>query len=209
MRVNLLTLRSSRRVLGVAGTAIAAVLALAAPAMAHTPIMLTSQDVVPWTSPLVVDGTDPVALFGELPHCASVRSAQFNMQAGQEINLSYGVPDEAPENQMPLSSMPTIVLIAPDYKVTVLRADTSQPTVPEDGFQFIFVNNYSATAEAGTYSLMVIGGCAPLRFVVSLGLDPGDFDGVDRGSVATFDQFISWYTTPVTGDATALGPRPR
>jgi hypothetical protein len=194
--MNLRLLRDGRRAVGVSAGAIGLVMALAAPAMAHTPVILDSHDLVPWTSPLILDGTDPVALFGVLPHCFSVRSAQFTMQAGQQINLSYGIPDEAPEDQLPRSSLPVMLLVAPDHTDTVLSPDTSVTITPEPGMPITLVRQYSAPAQAGIYSIVMLSGCAPERFVALLGEDPGDFDGVARGSVATPEQVAAWFSTP-------------
>lgn len=199
-----------RRVFGVAAGAIGLTVAMAAPAMAHTPIPLTARDVLPWTSPLIVDGTDPIAMFGVLPHCGSLRSAQFNMKAGQQVMVGYGVADEAPENELPASSLPVMFLIAPDGRVTELKPVTRQVISPDDtGFpmQLLLVSMYSAPAVTGTYSLVLAGGCPAARVVVALGSDPGDFDGVLRGSVATTDQLKTWYTTPPTAEPPWLSGR--
>jgi hypothetical protein len=196
LTMKLRLLRNGRRAMGVSAGAIGLIVALAAPAMAHTPVILDSHDVVPWTSPLILDGTDPVTLFGVLPHCFSVRSAQFKMQAGQQISLSYGIPDEAPESQLPQSSLPEMLLVAPDHSATVLSPNTRVTITPESGMPITLVRQYSATAEAGTYSIVMLSGCAPERFVAVLGMDPGDFDGVARGSVATPEQVADWFSTP-------------
>ncbi len=77
--------RSFRRTLTVAGTLVAAVVAFGTPAQAHEAMLLDRTDVVPWTAPLIVDGTDPVATFGVLPRAGAVRSFQLRLQAGQQL----------------------------------------------------------------------------------------------------------------------------
>jgi hypothetical protein len=201
-----LKLLRGRRLLGVAAAAIGLTAALATPAMAHTPILLTNRDALPWTSPLIVDGTDPVAMFGVLPRCPALRSAQFRMQAGEPILLACGIPDEVPENQLPASSLPDLILIAPDGGITVL-VPTIRQVISPDGLgvtmQLLLVGRYSAPAVTGTYSVMLVGGCPAARVVVALGSDPGDFDGVLRGNVATTDQLEMWYNTPPPTDPDA------
>lgn len=186
----------TRRNAAVGLAALGLVAGTAATASAHTPIILDRGDVLPWSSPLILDGTNPVALFGDLPHCGSVRAAQFEMKAGQTVLLAYGVPDEAPEDQLPAADLPDVVLIAPDGTGTVLTPQTSQVTPTEQGFDIDLVNMYQAPAEQGTYSILTVGGCTPVRFVVALGQDPGGFAGVLRGQVATDDQVQHWYDTP-------------
>jgi len=188
----------SRRALVVGACVLGLTLSSAAGAEAHTPIILDSSDVLPWTSPLILDGTNPMALYGVLPHCGSVRSAQFAMHAGQPLRLGYGIPDEAPENLLPTAELPDLLLVAPDGSVKLLTPVTAQPVQTEDGLKLLLVNMYGAAAEEGTYSLLVVGGCSPERFVVSIGIDPGGFAGVLRGSVATDEQVMQWYDTPPT-----------
>jgi hypothetical protein len=189
-----------RRAIMVGVCALGLALSSAATAEAHTPIILDRSDVLPWTSPLILDGTNPVALYGTLPHCLSVRSAQFDMHAGQPLRLGYGIPDEAPENQLSTSNLPDLVLLAPDGSAKVLTPVTSQPVETEDGLKLLLVNMYGTAAEEGTYSVLVVGGCTPERFVVSIGTDPGGFAGVLRGSVATDAQVMQWYDTPPARD---------
>lgn len=191
----------ARRVLAAGLAAFGMVLATAAAASAHTPIILDRHDVLPWNSPLILDGTNPVALYGVLPHCASIRSAQFDMKAGQTVTLGYGIPDEAPENALPTSQLPDALLVAPDGTLTVLTPKVAQPIKTEQGLILLLVNLYQAPAEQGTYSLLVVGGCAPERFVVALGQDPGPFNGVLRGTVATDDQVLHWYDTAPGADS--------
>lgn len=203
------------RIIGVAAGAIGLTLTFAAPALAHTPVMLRNGDQVPWASPLVVDGTDPVALFGVLDRCPSTRWARFNMQAGQEVKLAYGIPNQAPENQQSASQLPNVLLIAPDGSTTLITPTIRQPiTLTPDGvdisLNLILVGHYQAPAVTGTYSAMLVGGCPASRAVIALGADPdpgGAFDGVKFGSVATLGQLTWWNDTPPGEDLTAA-PRP-
>jgi hypothetical protein len=188
--------KSPARALAGAGIVLTALVAAAAPASAHTPVILSCRDVNPWTSPLVLNGTDPVALFGALPNRHSDRAAQFIMQSGDTINLALGMADEAPEDQLTMAQMPKVTLIAPDKQVTIIRATEEVPVSdPEIGLSVFFLTNYTAPAIQGTYSIIVTGR-APVRFFVALGLDPGTFHGVKRGQVATEAQVQQWFNTP-------------
>jgi hypothetical protein len=185
-------IRRGRRTLTVAGAAFAAVLVFAGQAQAHTPVLLDSTDVLPWKAPLVLDGTDPISLFGTLPQGGAVRSAQLRMQAGQALVVEYLIPDLAPENGLSTGHLPRMVIIAPDLAVTVLEPQTRNPDVNPG---FLRLNAYSATAVSGTYSL-VVSGAAPARFLVVTGIEGEPFDGIERGSRATREQIDEWFATP-------------
>ncbi|MFI1358248.1 hypothetical protein ACH4TV_32405 [Streptomyces sp. NPDC020898] len=181
-------------------TSVAAVslLAFTVPASAHAPVVLDACDTVPKTSPLIPVGTDPIAFFSVLPHAGAHRAAQFTMKAGEQLNVSYGIPDLAPENGLTTDRLPVVVLIAPDHSVTVLKPDIRVPQHNSHLNQdHLLLNNHSTTAVAGTYSLLAIGR-APSRILVGTGVEDSGFHGVLRGSLATVDQIQEWYSTPPT-----------
>lgn len=184
-----------RRAATVGGTALAASLGLALPASAHTPVMLDSTDVLPWISPLAQDGSDPIAFFGVLPNAGADRSFQFDMQAGQTVNITTLIPDLAPENQLSDALLPQVAVIDPNFNVTVLKPTMHlQVPIPELNENYVILNNYLAPAVPGRYSVVVYG-LAPARFNISIGTEGGDFDGIERGSVGTIQQIQQWYAT--------------
>jgi hypothetical protein len=185
-----------RRTLTACGLAIAAVLAFASPASAnHTPVQLDSGDVLPWNGPLILNGADPFFLFGVLPTAGAVRSAQMQMQAGQPLIVTLGVPDLAPENQLTTTQLPKVLLIAPDLSTTLLEPNVRIPLYADETEQdFLLLNIYQATAVSGTYSIVTIGG-APERFFVGTGIEGGPFNGIERATVASIDEVIAWYNT--------------
>jgi hypothetical protein len=184
-----------RRALAVGGMAVAAVVALAVPAAAHVPVVLDSTDVVPWKAPLVLDGTDPIALLGALPCAGAVRSAQLRLAAGQPLIVGYGIPDLAPENTVATSALPQVLIVAPNGSVTVVRPTTRTPFHnPDFNQDYLFLGSYQATAIAGTYSLLVTGGAAE-RFFVATGVESEEFHGISRGTVASDEQVAAWYAT--------------
>jgi hypothetical protein len=185
--------RRLRQLIGVGGTTLGAVLVLVSPALAHEPVLLDRTDVVPWVGPLLLDGTDPLNLIGTLPRAGAVRSAQFAMQAGQQVNVSLVIPDQAPENTLKASQLPRIFVISPTGDVTVVSATMRVPITPE-GRSLLVLSTYSAPAEQGTYSL-VVSGAAPSRFLVSMGQEGGTFGGIKRGGLASEEQFDEWYAT--------------
>lgn len=195
-----LTGRSPLRLLTTAATTAMVTIAIAMPASAHTPVELTRGDVLPWQGPLIVDGENPVMLFGDLPHTDAVRSAQLHMQAGQHLIVSLSIPDEAPENAMSNDQLPTVYVVSPTFKIVQLTPSTRVPITTETGLHFLSLAAYSGTAEAGDYSIVVVAH-TPSRFIVGTGVEGEPFEGVERGSVATQDEVTQWYDTPVAVNA--------
>lgn len=185
---------SIRRSLTVGVTAIAAVLAAAVPAVAHEAVRLDESDVIPFVAPLAVDGTDAINFFGVLPHGGAVRSAQFNMQAGQQVNLALIVPDLAPENTLATRDLPRVYLWAPNGTITPLTATERVPFTVGHGMNLLRLLSYTAPASSGTYSI-ITSGRAPARFMVSIGEEGSVFDGIERGTVATEEDLGNWYNT--------------
>lgn len=187
--------RGIRRTLTVVGAAAAAVAVFAAGAQAHVPVLLDSRDVLPWKAPLIIDGTDGVVLYGTLPKAGAVRSAQLRLQDGQTINITYGIPDLAPENGLSTAKLPRVLVVGPHGTVTVLSPQMreSRPN-PELDQNYLLLRNYTAPAVSGTYSILVIG-AAPSRFLVVTGVESEEFDGILRGSPATDEQLADWYNT--------------
>jgi hypothetical protein len=189
--------RNFRRISTIAGTAVAAVMALAAPAQAHEPVLLDQTDVVPWTAPLIVDGTDPVATFGVLPRAHAVRSFQLDLRAGQRLVAEYLIPDLAPENALSTADLPRVAIFAPNCTITLLSPNIREPHAnPDPPQNYLVLRRFDAPAVDGTYSIVVTGR-APARFIVATGDDSSEvFHGILRGSVATDEQLVRWYDTP-------------
>lgn len=193
MRISLS--RGLRRTVTVAGTTVAAVLALALPASAHTPVLLDETDVIPMLAPLSVNGDDPISWYGTLPHPGAIRSYQFDSTAERPLNIELLIPDLAPENTLSTAAIPRILVIAPNARVTVISPSIREVVpIPEIDQQYLRVSAYTGPAVAGRYTV-VITGLAPARFNISTGHHGVDFHGIQRGEVATFEQIIDWYNT--------------
>lgn len=189
-------IRGIRRLPVIAGMAVALLISGAASAWAHTPVMLTNGDRVPWVGPLALDGADPIAFFGALPQPHQDRAFQFRMQAGEAITIINLIPDEIPENTLAAQDLPVVTLVTPDNKVVVIKPDVRVPIpIAELNENYIMLDFYTATAITGTYSVIVTG-AAPARFNISIGTEGGGFHGIERGTVASDAQIETWYATP-------------
>lgn len=185
-----------RRGLTLASSTTAAVLALALPASAHTPVMLDETDTVPWTSPRAVDGNAPMSFYGTLPNSTSWRSFQFTItDTAPGIEVNTFIPDLAPENTYAANDLPTVIVLTPDYKVITVRATMRIPVpIEEINQNYLLVGQYSGPAVAGTYSVVVVG-AQPARFNISTGHEGLPEAGVVNGEEATFEQIQQWYAT--------------
>lgn len=194
--------RSVRRWVTTAVSAAAAI-TFAIPAAAHEPVLLDSCDALPQTGPLVPVGTDPIGFFGVLPHLGSDRAVQVTMQAGQTLNVGYGIPDLTPENTLAAGSLPIVLIIAPNGRTSFLQPDIRVALHnPDFNQDYLFLNNYSTTAVSGTYSIIMVGR-APERIFMATGVEDSGFHGIERGTLATDDQINEWYTTPPTAPQAA------
>jgi hypothetical protein len=179
----------------VLAAAAAATIACAVPAAAHAPVEITSAGAVPWTGPLILDGQDATMLFGTLPHAGSLRGAQLHMTAGEQLSVALAIPDEAPENGLSGNRLPTVLVVSPHGKVTVIPLTVRIPITTETGQNLVILGNTTGAAEPGDYSVEIIG-AAPERFAVATGVESEDpFTGVSRGSVASDEEVAAWYAT--------------
>lgn len=176
------------------GTTVATVLALAAPAAAHAEVLLDETDKDPSVAPLAIDGTDAITFFGVIEGRGDMRAFQFNMQAGQQLHLTLGIPNLAPENTYATEDLPRVCLRAPDGTILMLTPAIRVPfTNPESGMNFLFLRDYTATAITGTYSVMVMAR-KPARFITAIGQEGSVFE-IQRGTLATHEEIEEWYAT--------------
>jgi hypothetical protein len=189
-------IRNRFRSIAAVAAAVLTTIAVAIPASAHTPVQLDSGDVLPWRGPLILDGENPVMLFGTLPHAGAVRSGQLKMTAGQHLIVNLAIPNEAPENALPTTKLPEVFVVSPKGSVVEIKATMRVPIQTEGGQNLLLLGNYTGTAIAGDYSIIVTG-CAAERFATASGIEGDDaFAGVQRGRVATDDEVATWYATP-------------
>ncbi|MFF0018030.1 hypothetical protein [Streptomyces sp. NPDC005374] len=188
--------RTPNRLFTAAAVAAASLIACTVPAAAHTPVEITSAAVRPWQGPLILDGQNPVMLFGTLPHPGSLRGAQLHMTAGQQLSVALAIPDKAPENQLATDRLPKVVVVAPGGKVTVVQVTVRIPITTESGQNLLVLGNTTAVALTGDYSIAVVGAAAE-RFALATGVEGDEpFIGVARGTVATDAAVAAWYATP-------------
>jgi hypothetical protein len=185
-----------RRVLTVVGTSTAAVLALALPAAAHTPIILDGSDVVPWTAPRLYNGDSNASFFGSVPNDRSWRTYQFTISdTTRGLDIATLVPDLAPENTYDADDLPTVLVITPDYKVITIKAtERTVLPVPALGHTYLKVAHHTGPSVAGTYSVL-IGAGGPARFQISHGHHGVDWAGIEDAVPASLDQIQQWYNT--------------
>lgn len=185
-----------RRVLTVVGSSTAAVLALALPAAAHTPIILDDSDVVPWTAPRLYNGDSNASFFGSVPDDRSWRTYQFTIaDTTRGLDIATLVPDLAPENAYSAADLPTVLVITPDYRVITIKA-TQRSVVSNAtlGHTYLKVAHYTGPSVPGTYSVLIHAD-APARFQISHGHHGVDWAGIEDAEPASREQVQQWYDT--------------
>ncbi|MFC4059084.1 hypothetical protein ACFOWE_12305 [Planomonospora corallina] len=190
-----------RRVVTVAVTA-ALALAVALPAWAHRPVILTKDD-TPGNGPRVTAGEVSFAFYGWLNRPSDTRSFTLTLAAGRRFHLEAFVPDLVPERAIPRQELPRITVLSPDGRETRVPADLYERFHEEHaGTRLIRYARLDRTAEAGTYRVVVTGTRAQ-RFVVATGQSERE-GGLENGAVATVRDVVHWYRTPAPYDPAGL-----
>ncbi|MFZ2174800.1 MAG: hypothetical protein WAW17_12360 [Rhodococcus sp. (in: high G+C Gram-positive bacteria)] len=190
---------AARRALA-AAVATQALVGAAAPAAAHTPVLLgpdaTAQALD--TSPLAPTGTTSFAFYTRTGSVGETRAVRIQLGAGQPFHAELLIPDLAPENGLPAPDLPRLSIISPDGQITALDNTERTPFFePFTQTSYLTLTDTSAPAQAGTYALVVTG-AAPARFVIATG-DTEEFDAPLVGATAATPLDVqNWYRTPPT-----------
>lgn len=186
-----------RRILTVVASALALV-GLAAPAAAHTPVLLGSDDTVDAldTSPLAPIGTVSFAFYGRTSAVGDTRAVRIQLSGGEPFHAQLLIPDLAPENEVPVPQLPRLSILGPDGAVTTLDNTARAPFFePFTQTSYLTLADTASAAQAGTYTLVATGS-APARFVIATG-DTEQFGApLVNATAATPADVQTWYRTP-------------
>jgi hypothetical protein len=171
--------------------ALAATVAMAAPASAHQPVFLDERDPWPESGPLLVDGTISFAAYGTIDKPGATRGLSFNLKAGQPLLVELLIPDQTPETGR---EFPHITVLDPDgvpTDPTVTLGDRFDEPFSKTSYRRIAKVESIAT-KSGVWGAVVTG-AMPARFTLVVGQREtrGEVDRNDGvGSLAT------WWSTP-------------
>ncbi|MFE5704228.1 hypothetical protein [Rhodococcus koreensis] len=189
------------RALTIAVTALT-LIAVAAPAAAHTPVLLGPDDTAQTldNSPLAPTGTTSFAFYTRTEAVGDTRAVRIQLTQGQPFHAQLLIPDLAPETALAAPQLPRLSIISPDGQLTALD-NTGRTSFFEPFTQtsYLTLTDTAAPAQAGTYALIGTG-AAPARFVIAT----GDTEQVDAplvgATIATTADVQNWYRTPPTPD---------
>lgn len=190
--------RRTSRLVAAAFAGLAAVVALAAPAHAHLPVMLTEANTVSAikNSPYLPDGTVSFAFYGWLDRPAQTRAVRLHLRAGQEFKAQILIPDLAPENTFARHRLPTMTIVCPGGGI--VRVPSTQRVSfaePYTGTNYLIIGETVHVAKAGTYAVIASGRSAT-RFVLATGSVEQRTGAIDNASIGSVDDVRYWYATP-------------
>jgi hypothetical protein len=171
--------------------ALAATVAMAAPASAHQPVFLDERDPWPESGPLLIDGTISFAAYGTIDKPGATRGLSFNLKAGQPLLVELLIPDQTPETGREL---PHITVLDPDgvpTDPTVTLGERFDESFSKTSYRRIAKVESTAT-KSGVWGAVVTG-AVPARFTLVVGQREtrGEVERNDGvGSLAT------WWSTP-------------
>jgi len=155
------------------------VLIAAPPASAHQPVRLTSADRTPARGPLLVDGTVSFAVYATV-RSGTTRAFRVGLRQGQRLEVQLLIPDRAPANRLSENQLPTVTVIDPSGRRTVMTTDERTPFYePYSGTSYLYLARLSQPARTGTYRVIVSGRSAT-KVPVVVGVGYREVPGVVR-----------------------------
>lgn len=169
-----------RRLLVAAAAALSAtLLALAPPAHAHQPVVLTAADTTPSRGPLLVDGTVSFAVYTQV-RTGTTRGFRVGMRKGDRLEIQLLIPDEPPANRLTAAQLPVVRVIAPDGTRQRLAITERTPFFePYTGTDYLYLARLTETADAGTYRVVVTG-ASTVEVPVVIGVGYREVPGIVR-----------------------------
>ena len=139
------------------GAVACAGLAMAPPAAAHQPVRLTSADRTPSSGPLLVDGTVSFAVYATV-RSGATRAFRVGMRQGQDLRIQLLIPDRAPANRLSADQLPSVTVIDPAGRRTVMAINERTPFYePYSGTSYLYLSRLAESARSGTYRVIVTG----------------------------------------------------
>lgn len=194
----------------VLGTVVATVvLAGAARADAHDPIIFTPEQTTPAAGPRLPDGTISFALYGTVAGGTDSRGFRAQLRAGQRLELTLLIPDLAPERDLSAAELPILMVAAPDGTTSERRPDRRERfTESFSGTSYVrLLEVAERVAATGEFAITVTGTTAA-RFTVAIGSI--ERFGTPVEAVPNRDEGVAgvrrWYATAPVATTTAATP---
>jgi hypothetical protein len=125
-------------------------------ALAHQPVVLSSNHSSANKGPILVDGTISFALRASFSKANQERGFRAALKEGELLNFEYLIVDQPPENKLPLSKLPTVSITAPDGSKSVVKfTERTKFYEPYGRTNYLYLARFSSTAIEGIYSFSI------------------------------------------------------
>jgi len=125
------------------------------PASAHQPVALLPTDTTAEQGPLLVDGTVSFAVRASFTKSGQKRAFRAALKEGDRLEVQYLIVDKKPESALNANKLPQLVITSPSgKKLTIKLTERTKFYEPYGGTNYLYLNRYSAPAEAGIYSFV-------------------------------------------------------
>lgn len=153
-----------------AGALLALLVAAAAPASAHQPVILGPEDTTPASGPLLPDGTVSYAVRADVSK-GQERGFRFALKRGDRLGVQLLIFDEAPANRLSAAALPRVTLIDPKGRRTVLAInERTEFFEPYSKTTYLFLSRVERAGVPGTYRVIVQGRAAePVDATIAVG----------------------------------------
>ncbi|MEY3890852.1 MAG: hypothetical protein RLY62_1034 [Actinomycetota bacterium] len=125
-------------------------------ALAHQPVVLSSNHSSANKGPILVDGTISFALRASFSKANQERGFRAALKEGELLNFEYLIIDKAPENRLPLGKLPIVTITAPDGNKSVVKfTERTKFYEPYGRTNYLYLARFSSTAIDGIYSFSI------------------------------------------------------
>jgi hypothetical protein len=189
--------------------AIAILLSIFTPATAtaHQPVILTKSDTTAAKGPLLVDGTVSFAVRASFTKAKEVRAFRAQLKAGDSLEVQYLIIDKAPENELKVNQLPTLVITSPSGVRQVMKLNERTKFFEKySGANYLYLGRSSSPAEAGLYSFVMT---SKARSAVTIAVGDREVPGdVIRGALPTPTPTPAASATPTPAASATPSPTP-
>ena len=152
-------------------------------AVAHQPVVLLNSDTTAAQGPLLVDGTVSFAIRASFTKSGQKKAFRAQFKDGDQLDVQYLIVDAKPENSLPMTSLPTLVVTGPKgtKPITMKLNERTKFFEPYGRTNYLYLGRFSTPAVAGVYNFVLTArGKSAITVAVGEKEIPGE---VVRGAV--------------------------
>lgn len=104
-----------------------------------------------------MDGTVSFAVYATV-RSGATRAFRVGMRQGQDLRIQLLIPDRAPANRLSADQLPSVTVIDPAGRRTVMAINERTPFYePYSGASYLYLSRLAESARSGTYRVIVTG----------------------------------------------------